>query len=152
MFKDIAIIKFKDIAILHSLGFNRKFNFNFFRSGMWGNQPKKESEWGGAGWGDPRGGDPRSATAGIDPREMRMDPRDMRAGSSDPMRMLDPREMRIVNNDMRGDPRGISGRLNGSGEMWGQPPQGPHHLHHQPGKLVGPGGNNGGEYKFVIVI
>lgn len=38
---------------------------------------------------------------------MRPDPRDMRAGSTDPMRMLDPREqMRLVGGDMRGDPRG----------------------------------------------
>lgn len=120
---------------------------------MWGNVPKKDSEWGGGGtgWGDPRAPDPRSATAGMDPRDMRIDPRDMRAGSSDPMRMLDPREqMRIVSSEMRGDPRGITGRLNGSAEtMWGQPPQPPHHIHHQAGKLVGPGGNNTGKI-FIL--
>lgn len=43
----------------------------------------------------------------MDPRDMRPDLRDMRTGSSDPMRMLDPREqMRIPGGDMRGDPRG----------------------------------------------
>lgn len=113
------------------------------------------TETGNSGWGDPRGGDPRSATAGLDPREMRIDPRDMRASSSDPMRMLDPRDqMRLVNSEMRGDPRGITGRLNGSGAeaMWGQPPQGPHHLHHQPGKMVGPGGNSAGSLILLFCV
>ena len=108
--------------------------------------PKKDSEWGGAGWVDPRTNDPRaSGAAGMDPRELRPDPRDMRAGSTDPMRMLDPRDpMRLVSGDMRGDPRGITGRLNGAGTdgFWTQPPQGPHHMH-QPTKMMGPGGGSG---------
>ncbi|XP_055689927.1 protein Gawky isoform X3 [Lutzomyia longipalpis] len=76
--------------------------------------PKKEGEWSGGAAGN----------AWQDPREMRgaplsMDPREMRAPSTDPrdMRMVDPREQI---RDMRGDPRGISGRLNGASEMWGQ--------------------------------
>lgn len=117
---------------------------------MWGAAPKKETEWGNSGWGDPRTGDPRSAAAGPEAADIRLYPRDMRGGNSDPMRMLDPRDqMRLVNNEMRGDPRGITGRLNGTGAeaMWGQPPQGPHHLqHHQPGKMVGPGGNGAGMF------
>lgn len=69
---------------------------------------QKKEEWGppgnSAGWGDPRSADPR---ASMDPREMRSDPRDIRAGSADPMRLLDPRDqMRLVGGDMRGDPRG----------------------------------------------
>lgn len=40
------------------------------------------------------------------------EPREMRTPSADP-RLIDPREQ------MRGDPRGISGRLNGTTEMWG---------------------------------
>lgn len=55
----------------------------------------------------------------------------------------------MAGNDvmMRGDPRGISGRLNGSASdpMWGGPPQQPphHHIpHHQqaqpPNKMVAP--------------
>lgn len=44
----------------------------------------------------------------MDPRELRPDPRDIRAGSStDTMRLLDPREqIRLAGGDMRGDPRG----------------------------------------------
>lgn len=113
-----------------------------FITGMWGNQQKKESEWGGSGWGDPQS-HPRQGGPGMDPREMRMDmPRDMRANM---VNNLDPRDMRMVNNNIRDDVRGITGRLTGANnEMWnGVPPQGPHHLH-QPGKLVGPGGNNAG--------
>lgn len=69
----------------------------------------------GNGWGDPRSG----AMCGGGSIDMRsVDPRDpMRAASAgDPrdLRMLDPRD------PIRGDPRGISGRLNGTSEMWGQ--------------------------------
>lgn len=69
---------------------------------------QKKEEWGppgnSAGWGDPRSADPRAA---MDQRDMRTDPRDIRAGSTDPMRLLDPRDqMRLVGGDMRGDPRG----------------------------------------------
>uniref|UniRef100_A0A1I8NHN0 UBA domain-containing protein n=1 Tax=Musca domestica TaxID=7370 RepID=A0A1I8NHN0_MUSDO len=92
----------------------------------------------GNGWGDPRGG-PMGAGGPLDIRSV--DPRDpMRAGSAgDPrdMRMLDPRD------PIRGDPRGISGRLNGTSEMWGQ-----HHpiaQHQMPGlNKMGVGGPNVG--------
>lgn len=77
------------------------------------------------------------------PLDMRsVDPRDpMRAASAgDPrdLRMLDPRD------PIRGDPRGISGRLNGTSEMWGQ-----HHpiaQHQMPGlnKMSVGGPNVGG--------
>ncbi|XP_015838344.1 protein Gawky isoform X3 [Tribolium castaneum] len=122
--------------------------------GMWGG-PKKESEWGAAagnpGWGDPRTATDPRATGGIDPRDMRPDLRDMRAGSSDPMRLLDPREqMRLAGSDMRGDPRGITGRLNGAGAadaFWGQagPHTGTQHIHHQNKMPVGPGNGAGWE-------
>lgn len=76
-----------------------------------------------------------------DPRDHRMtlDPRDQ-------MRVMDTmvgRDHRMT--DMRGDPRGISGRLNGANAdaMWGQPPGPPHHqLSHQhpsggpPAKMI----------------
>lgn len=99
---------------------------------------KKDSEWGssiasGNAWADPR--DMRTAPIdmrNVDPRELRTpsgDPRDLRG-------MIDPRDSI---RDLRGDPRGISGRLNGNSEMWGQ-----HHTisHGQMplNKMVGPGG------------
>ncbi|KAM7341442.1 trinucleotide repeat containing adaptor protein gawky isoform 2-T2 [Cochliomyia hominivorax] len=92
----------------------------------------------GNGWGDPR----VSSMSGGGPLDMRsVDPRDpMRAASAgDPreLRMLDPRD------PIRGDPRGISGRLNGTSEMWGQ-----HHpiaQHQMPGlNKIGVGGPNVG--------
>lgn len=103
--------------------------------GMWpnANPPvKKEGDWSGAA---PTGGNWAGNPLGGEPREMR-------APSADP-RMIDPRDQ------LRGDPRGISGRLNGSTEMWGQ-----HHglgQHGQMGlnKMAGaPGGNggNGGQW------
>ncbi|XP_037820925.1 protein Gawky isoform X1 [Lucilia sericata] len=91
----------------------------------------------GNGWGDPRVG---AMGGGGGPLDMRsVDPRDpMRAASAgDPreLRMLDPRD------PIRGDPRGISGRLNGTSEMWGQ-----HHpiaQHQMPGlNKMGVGGPN----------
>ncbi|XP_018330621.1 protein Gawky isoform X2 [Agrilus planipennis] len=114
--------------------------------GMWG-APKKENDWGtagGAGWGDPRSANP--GPTGMDPRDMRPDLRDMRSGSSDPMRMLDPREQI---RDMRGDPRGITGRLNGAGAeaFWGQtgPQTNAHHMHHQAKIPMGPQATSGWE-------
>jgi hypothetical protein len=127
---------------------------------------------------DPR--DPRNVGA-IDPRDLRGDPRDTRSGIMDPrdhmrgvldpirgdVSMRDPRDMRgmgdIRGGDpmLRGDPRGISGRLNGGSDagMWGQPPQPPHHHapHHQqsqpPGKMVGPGAVSGsGEYRVKACL
>lgn len=89
---------------------------------MWGpggnNAPgaiKKESEWGGApgpaagGW-DQRNPPPLSApggATGLDPTNV--DLRNMRiAGAMD------------SNREIRGDPRGISGRLNGNVNLWDQ--------------------------------
>lgn len=105
--------------------------------GMWpnANAPVKKDggDWSGAA---PSGGN----WAGGNPLA---EPREMRAPSADP-RMMDPR------GDLRGDPRGISGRLNGSTEMWGQ-----HHGLGQHGgqmgglnKMAAPGGNggNGGQW------
>ncbi|KAI4455914.1 trinucleotide repeat-containing protein [Holotrichia oblita] len=118
---------------------------------MWGG-PKKENDWGtgaaNTGWGDPRSADPRNTS--IDPRDMRPDPTPhIRTPTTDPMRMLDPREqMRLVGGDMRGDPRGITGRLNGAGAeaFWGQagPQAGAHHMH-QPKMPMGPGNTTGWE-------
>lgn len=61
--------------------------------------------------------------------------------------------MRGADPMMRGDPRGISGRLNGGvndPSMWGQPPQPPHHNmpHHQQSQppRVGPGVGSGGNF------
>lgn len=73
----------------------------------------------GNGWGDPREIRPLAGGGPMDIRNV--DPRDpipMRAvgaPSGDPrdLRMIDPRD------PIRGDPRGISGRLNGTSEMWG---------------------------------
>uniref|UniRef100_A0A1A9V7V6 UBA domain-containing protein n=1 Tax=Glossina austeni TaxID=7395 RepID=A0A1A9V7V6_GLOAU len=92
----------------------------------------------GNGWGDLRGG-PMGG-----PLDMRsVDPRDpMRATSAgDPrdLRMLDPRD------PIRGDPRGISGRLNGTSEMWGQHHPITHNQITNLNKMVGPtvGGSSG---------
>ncbi|XP_043482810.1 trinucleotide repeat-containing gene 6B protein isoform X3 [Leptopilina heterotoma] len=110
------------------------------------------NQTGGSNWGDPRidPRDPRDIRS-VDPREMR-DPRDHRM-SLDPrehIRVIDPmaRDPRMA--DMRGDPRGISGRLNGAGTdtMWGQPPGPPHHqMGHQhpsgpPTKMINPSSMN----------
>lgn len=101
--------------------------------GMWPNPNapvKKEGDWTGAG--------PAGNWPGANPLA---EPREMRAPSADP-RMMDPRDQ------LRGDPRGISGRLNGSTEMWGA-----HHGLNQHGqmginKMAAPGGNggNGGQW------
>lgn len=104
-------------------------------TGMWPNAnpaTKKDGDWSGAPPGSVNwaGGNPLAG-----------EPREMRAPSTDP-RMMDPRDQ------LRGDPRGISGRLNGSAEMWGQQ----HGLgqHGQMGlnKMAAPGGNggNGGQW------
>lgn len=116
---------------------------------LWGGA-KKENDWntptsgGSGGWGDPRAPDPRAPP--MDHRDIRPDPREMRAGSNDQMRLVDP-QLRLPVGDMRGDLRGITGRLNGSGAetFWPQGgPQAPaHHMHHQGKMPVGPGGNGG---------
>ncbi|XP_036223041.1 protein Gawky isoform X2 [Bactrocera oleae] len=89
----------------------------------------------GSNWGDSRelnsGGVTSTVTLrGVDPR----DPiRGTSAAETRDLRLIDPRD------PIRGDPRGISGRLNGTSEMWGQ-----HHsiAHNQipvMNKIVGPG-------------
>lgn len=100
--------------------------------GMWpgGNQVvKKENDW-GAGAGAPAANNWGNTPLGGEQREMR-------APSADP-RLIDPRDQ------MRGDPRGISGRLNGSTEMWGQQHHGlPQHGQIPINKMVAPGPNGG---------
>ncbi|KRF85369.1 protein Gawky isoform X2 [Drosophila virilis] len=92
----------------------------------------------GNGWGDPRDMRP---LAGAGPMDIRnVDPREpitMRgvgAPTGDPrdLRMIDPRD------PIRGDPRGISGRLNGTSEMWGHHPQIAHNQIQNINKMVGP--------------
>ncbi|KAG5874249.1 hypothetical protein JTB14_027715 [Gonioctena quinquepunctata] len=117
---------------------------------MWGG-PKKENDWGtgaaNTGWGDPRSADPRQTV--IDPREIRPELRDMRPGNSDAMRLLDPREQmrQMAGGDMRGDPRGITGRLNGAGAeaFWGQgtPHANSQPMHHHTKMPVAPGNTVG---------
>ncbi|XP_034112021.1 protein Gawky isoform X1 [Drosophila albomicans] len=100
---------------------------------------------GGNGWGDPReirplggGGGPMDIR-NVDPRADTIAMRGVGAGPSggDPrdLRMIDPRD------PIRGDPRGISGRLNGTSEMWGhhQPMAHNQQLQSQINKMVGSG-------------
>ncbi|CAG9864079.1 unnamed protein product [Phyllotreta striolata] len=122
---------------------------NTNNAAMWGG-PKKENEWtpgtNNAGWGDPRSSDPRQTA--MDPREIRPD---MRPGNSETMRILDPREQmrQISGSDMRGDPRGITGRLNGAGAeaFWGQgaPHAASQPMHHHNKMPVPPGNGAGWE-------
>lgn len=91
----------------------------------------------GNGWGDPRdirplaGGGPMDIR-NVDPRES-LPMRAVGAPSGDPrdLRMIDPRD------PIRGDPRGISGRLNGTSEMWGHHPI-PHNQIQNINKMVCP--------------
>ncbi|KAH8395735.1 hypothetical protein KR222_007550 [Zaprionus bogoriensis] len=76
----------------------------------------------GNGWGDPREIRPMASGGPMDIRNV--DPRDpisMRAVGAPPG---DPRDLRMIDprDPIRGDPRGISGRLNGTSEMWGHHP------------------------------
>ncbi|XP_023022577.2 trinucleotide repeat containing adaptor protein gawky isoform X1 [Leptinotarsa decemlineata] len=117
---------------------------------LWGG-PKKENDWNAGtnntGWGDPRSADPRQT--GLDPREIRPELREMRPGNSDAMRLLDPRDQmrQMAGNDMRGDPRGITGRLNGAGTeaFWGQSTShaGSQQMHHHNKMPVAPGNTAG---------
>ncbi|XP_049826803.1 protein Gawky isoform X2 [Aethina tumida] len=141
---------------------------------MWGGPKKDGGDWtasgaggGGGGWGDPRSADPRQqAAAAVAAAAQGMDPREMRGGagpggaqgggggaSDAQMRLMDPREqMRQLTaagaSDMRGDPRGITGRINAGGAeaFWSQSghPSGPQHMHHQGKMPVGPGNGAGG--------
>ncbi|ALC48141.1 gw [Drosophila busckii] len=92
------------------------------------------------GWGDPRELRPLGGTGPMDLRNV--DPRD-----SMPMRGVgaptgDPRDLRMIDprDPIRGDPRGISGRLNGTSEMWGHHPQIGHNQIQNLNKMVGPAG------------
>ncbi|XP_017051370.1 protein Gawky isoform X2 [Drosophila ficusphila] len=89
----------------------------------------------GNGWGDPREIRPLPGGGSMDIRNV-----DHRGGgngsggaTSDPrdIRMIDPRD------PIRGDPRGISGRLNGTSEMWGHHPQMSHNQIQNINKMVG---------------
>ncbi|CAH0563591.1 unnamed protein product [Brassicogethes aeneus] len=131
----------------------------------------------GGGWGDPRGGggvgpDPRGPGVadmrGAVPGGASDGPGDgpMRGGggpgggpveAAQQMRMMDPmrEQMRqlAAGGDMRGDPRGITGRINAGGAeaFWGQSgghPGAPHQMHHQNKMpVVGPGGNGSGGWE-----
>ncbi|XP_017062674.1 protein Gawky [Drosophila eugracilis] len=88
----------------------------------------------GNGWGDPREIRPLAGGNSMDIRNV--DHRGVNnsvANSSDPrdIRMIDPRD------PIRGDPRGISGRLNGTSEMWGHHPQMSHNQMQNINKMVG---------------
>ncbi|XP_017467551.1 PREDICTED: protein Gawky isoform X3 [Rhagoletis zephyria] len=78
-----------------------------------------------------------------------VDPRDQIRGTSaaEPrdLRMLDPRD------PIRGDPRGISGRLNGTSEMWGQHHSMTHNQIPAMNKIVGPGGVGAGVSTGAVV-
>lgn len=107
--------------------------------GVNANIPKKDNDWaaGGQGsatnWGDPMR--PNVGGAGSGQMDIRnIDPRDPRAPGSVDMRMMDTREQ------MQGNVRGVTGRLNGSTDMWQH--GGMSAAHGQvPGmnKIVGPG-------------
>ncbi|KAH8335847.1 hypothetical protein KR074_006314 [Drosophila pseudoananassae] len=90
----------------------------------------------GNGWGDPR--DIRPLTSGgassIDIRSV-----DHRGGNGSGSTASDPRDIRMIDprDPIRGDPRGISGRLNGTSEMWGHHPQLNHNQMQNMNKLVG---------------
>ncbi|XP_066140474.1 protein Gawky isoform X2 [Euwallacea fornicatus] len=126
---------------------------------QWGNNNSNQM-WGGAtggntsGWGDPRAGaDPRAAAAAAAVAAMdgmRPDLRAAAAASGLDPRQLDPREQmrQMSGGDMRGDPRGITGRLNGAGaDFWSQsgPHAGPGGMHHPNKMPVGPGNAAGWE-------
>ncbi|EDW83596.2 uncharacterized protein Dwil_GK13697, isoform C [Drosophila willistoni] len=97
----------------------------------------------GNGWGDPReirplpggvgGGGGQMDIRNVDHRDAMRGAGGSSAPSGDPrdMRMIDPRD------PIRGDPRGISGRLNGTSEMWGHHPQISHNQMQSINKMVG---------------
>lgn len=114
---------------------------------------KKENEWGG-GAGAGAGGGNAWGGAGADVRN----PAVAAGGGLDPTG-IDMRNMRIAsamdsNREIRGDPRGISGRLNGNVGLWDQhqmasmqqkmPPTGATTPGTPTGAGAGVGGGNGG--------
>ncbi|XP_050301424.1 protein Gawky isoform X2 [Anthonomus grandis grandis] len=134
---------------------NQQQGWNNNSNTMWGDSNKRVAGAAGnnaSGWGDPRApADPRAAAvAAAAAMEMRPDLRAAAAASGLDPRQLDPREQirQMTGGDMRGDPRGITGRLNGAGaEFWGQtgPHVGPGAMHHQNKMPVGPGNAGGWE-------
>ena len=110
------------------------------------NMPKKENEWTGGGnvgggggggnnWGDPREMRPSGGGGGGGPIDMRnIDPR---ASAGVDMRMMDSRDQ------MQGNLRGVTGRLNGSSDMW-HGNMGGHGGQMPMNKTVGPGGATAG--------
>ncbi|KAI5698474.1 hypothetical protein M8J75_007369 [Diaphorina citri] len=122
---------------------------------VWTGGPKKE-EWGAGagGWGDPR--DPRSGGSGVPGIDPGSHP------GQHPHTMLGAAGIGAGDPLLRGDPRGISGRLNGAAAaadpMWAQPPQvppgppGSHHHIQPPGpppgqpKMIPPGPTPPGQW------
>lgn len=84
------------------------------------NAPAKKDDWGG--WGEPHRPDMHRPELHRAPTQ-------------------DPRDMRNIMGDMRGDPRGISGRLIGSADMWGQHQGMPHAMQPQKGMMPSNMGN-----------
>ncbi|SPP88999.1 blast:Protein Gawky [Drosophila guanche] len=94
----------------------------------------------GNGWGDPREIRPLAGVGG-GPMDIRnVDHREtLRGGGSAGTSSGDPRDIRMIDprDPIRGDPRGISGRLNGTSEMWGHHPQMSHNQLQNMSKMVG---------------
>ncbi|XP_054091644.1 protein Gawky isoform X2 [Zeugodacus cucurbitae] len=94
----------------------------------------------GSNWGDSRELNSGGVSSTVNMRGV--DPRDPMRGTSAAetrdLRLIDPRD------PIRGDPRGISGRLNGTSEMWGQHHSIAHNQIPPMNKIVGPGVGVGG--------
>ncbi|XP_016967317.1 protein Gawky isoform X2 [Drosophila biarmipes] len=88
----------------------------------------------GNGWGDPREIRPLAGGGSMDIRNV-----DHRGGNGSGGSSSDPRDIRMIDprDPIRGDPRGISGRLNGTSEMWGHHPQMSHNQIQNINKMVG---------------
>jgi len=88
----------------------------------------------GNGWGDPREIRPLAGGGSMDIRNV-----DHRGGNGSGGTSSDPRDIRMIDprDPIRGDPRGISGRLNGTSEMWGHHPQMSHNQIQNMNKMVG---------------
>lgn len=105
---------------------------------QWGAPPQQPPHWNAAGKKDDWGGWGEPHRSDIHRPEMHT--RDLRPPAPD------HRDMRVMmgmdgRGDMRGDPHGISGRLNGSADMWGQ-----HHMPHMqapPNKMMPANVGNG---------